>query len=489
MAEDHGSDGALAIVGIANGGIALGRRLAGMLSRRLMREVPFGVLNAQFHRDDIGSRPIPKAFMRTDIPFDISEMTIILVDDVIGSGRTARAAMNELFDHGRPGKVEIAVLCDRGSLGLPVSAKYVGLKVSLASDEQVMVKLAAEPSGSDCVMTGAGVPNPLQDLSGSEIECWARKDLVAIEDLSREEIDLVHSLATSFKQTLERKQKKLPSLRGKTIVNLFMEPSTRTRVAFEIAAKRLSADVITITQAASSIVKGETLKDTAKNIEALNADMIVLRHKSAGAAAYLARILDLPVINAGDGAHEHPTQALLDTFTMREHMGQDLTGKKITILGDILFSRVARSDIWALQKLGAKVTLAGPNTLVPQEFEQLGVEVVHDLKRALADADAVMLLRIQHERQASSHFPSLKEYTASFGLNKLRASWLKPGAIVMHPGPINRGVEVDSDLADSERSVILEQVTNGIVCRMAVLYLCANAAAIARANSSEVSFS
>jgi aspartate carbamoyltransferase catalytic subunit len=478
----RGHDGDFAIVAIANGGIALGRRLVSTLSRKLSRDIPFGVLNAQFHRDDIGSKPIPKAFMRTDIPFDITDMTVILVDDVIGTGRTARAAMNELFDHGRPACVELAVLCDRGSHGLPVDAQYVGLKVDLAADEQVMVKLSKEYAGTDCVLTGPGVPSPLQNLSGSEIECWSRKDLVAMEDISREEIDLVHSLAASFKQTLERKQKKLPSLRGKTIVNLFMEPSTRTRVAFEIAAKRLSADVITITQAASSIVKGETLKDTAKNIEALNADMIVIRHKSAGAAAYLARILSLPVINAGDGAHEHPTQALLDTFTMREHLGQDLSGRKITILGDILFSRVARSNIWALQKLGAKVTLAGPNTLVPQQFEEMGVEVVHDLKKALADADAVMLLRIQHERQTSSHFPSLKEYTASFGLNKLRASWLKPDAIIMHPGPINRGVEVDSDLADSNRSVILEQVTNGIVCRMAVLYLCANAAAITRSN-------
>lgn len=313
----------------------------------------------------------------------------------------------------------------------------------------------------------------------SESEYWNRKDLIGLEDLSRAEIDLIHSLAASFKQTLDRRQKKLPSLRGKTIVNLFMEPSTRTRVAFEIAAKRLSADVISISQEASSVVKGETLKDTALNIQALNADMIILRHKAAGSAAYLARILEVPVINAGDGAHEHPTQGLLDTFTLREKWGS-LEGRKVTILGDILFSRVARSNIWALQKLGAQVTLAGPNTLVPTQFEELGVKVVHDLREALHDADAVMLLRIQHERQTSSHFPSLKEYTASFGINKLRASWLKPGAVIMHPGPINRGVEIDSEIADGAQSVILEQVTNGIVCRMAVLYLCANAAAMMR---------
>jgi aspartate carbamoyltransferase catalytic subunit len=319
----------------------------------------------------------------------------------------------------------------------------------------------------------------------NETGIWTHKDLIGIEDLSRSDIDLIHSMAANFKKTLGRRQKKLPALRGKTIVNLFMEPSTRTRVAFEIAAKRLSADLVAISRDGSSVVKGETLRDTAENIVALNADMIVLRHSAAGAALYLSKILDIPVINAGDGAHEHPTQALLDTFTLREKWGcleshpdrPALAGRKITILGDILFSRVARSNIWALNRLGAHVTLAGPSTLVPRMFEELGTEVVHDLKTALADADAVMLLRIQHERQSSTHFPSLGEYTASFGLNETRASWLKPDALIMHPGPINRGVEIDSRLADSSRSVILQQVTNGIVCRMAVLLLTSNAAA------------
>jgi len=305
-------------------------------------------------------------------------------------------------------------------------------------------------------------------------EVWNRKDLIAIEDLSREEIDTVHRLAAQFKATLGRNQKKLPTLRGKTIINLFMEPSTRTRVAFEIAAKRLSADVTGIDRAASSLVKGESLRDTAQTIQALNADMIVIRHSAAGSAHYLSKVIDLPIINAGDGAHEHPTQALLDTFTMREKLG-DLAGRKVTILGDILFSRVARSNIWALQKLGAHVTVAGPSTLVPETFAQFGVEVCHNLKAALADADVVMLLRIQHERQASTHFPGLGEYRGMFGLNEERDAWLKPGAIVMHPGPINRGVELDSSIADGKRSVILEQVTNGIVTRMAVLYLCASA--------------
>lgn len=305
---------------------------------------------------------------------------------------------------------------------------------------------------------------------------WKRKDLIGIETLTREEIDIIFNHAENFKDTLVRSNKKLPSLRGHTIVNLFMEPSTRTRIAFEIAAKRLSADVISVMGNASSLVKGESLRDTAMNIQALNADMIIMRHSAAGSAKYLSEAIDIPVVNAGDGAHEHPTQALLDCFTIQERLGRDLKGKKVTILGDILFSRVARSNIWALTKLGAEVTLAGPATLVPKSFEKLGVTVCHQLKSALEDADAVMLLRIQHERQSSTHFPSLGEYTSMFGLNQKRAKWLKPKAIIMHPGPINRGVELDSDLADSGRSVILDQVTNGIAVRMAVLYLCSTIA-------------
>lgn len=303
---------------------------------------------------------------------------------------------------------------------------------------------------------------------------WHRKDLIGIEELSVDEIEVIFETATSFKATMDRSRKKLPSLRGITVVNLFLEPSTRTRVAFEVAATRLSADVITVSGDASSIVKGESLRDTALNIQALRADMIIMRHSAPGAARYLSERIAIPVVNAGDGAHEHPTQALLDAFTLREKFG-DLTGKKITILGDILFSRVARSNIWALTKLGADVTLAGPSTLVPKAFEKFGVRVVNDLEKALSRADAVMLLRIQHERQTSTHFPSLSEYTSMFGLNASRLSLLKPDAIVMHPGPINRGVELDSEIADSNRSVILEQVTNGIAVRMAVLYLCASA--------------
>jgi aspartate carbamoyltransferase catalytic subunit len=306
-------------------------------------------------------------------------------------------------------------------------------------------------------------------------EKWNRKDLISIEPLSREEIDTIHELARRFKELLATDPGNLPSLKGINVLNLFIEPSTRTRIAFEIAAKRLGADVTLVEKAASSLVKGESLRDTAQVVEALQSDVVVMRHSAAGSPHYLSNILKVPVINAGDGAHEHPTQALLDTFTMREKMGHDLSGKKVTILGDILFSRVARSNIYALQKLGASVTLAGPRTLLPEEFTQLGVEINTDLKSSLADADAVMLLRIQHERQTSTHFPSLGEYKSMYGLNQERESWLKPDAIIMHPGPVNRGVELDSSLADSERSTILQQVANGVFNRMAVIYLCLSA--------------
>src|SRR5207302_6168316 len=248
------------------------------------------------------------------------------------------------------------------------------------------------------------------------------------------------------------------------------EPSTRTRISFELAALRLTADVINFTAEASSLKKGETLKDTARNLEALNADIIIIRHSAAGAPHFLSRFLNSSVINAGDGAHEHPTQALLDTFTIRERR-RKIAGLNVTILGDILYSRVARSNIWALTKLGATVTLCGPPTLVPRVFEQMGCRVTYDVNEAIRDADIINLLRIQHERQRKTMFPSLNEYASLFGLNAARLARTKPDALIMHPGPINRGVEIDSDIADCSRSLILEQVTNGLAVRMAVLFL------------------
>ena len=302
---------------------------------------------------------------------------------------------------------------------------------------------------------------------------WNKRNLLGIEELTCSEINQILDVAKFLKNELDNGCSEKTYLRGKSIVNLFMEPSTRTRIAFELAAKSLNADVITVAEKSSSLTKGETLRDTALNIQALGADAIVLRHSSPGSPLFLSKIVDVPVINAGDGAHEHPSQALLDLYTIQERVGS-VNGMKITILGDILFSRVARSNYWALSKMGAEVTFAGPSTLVPKQFESMGAKVSHDLKEALKDADAVMLLRIQHERQTSTHFPSLDEYTTIFGLNRDRKKWLKEGTLILHPGPVNRGVELDSELADSSQSLILNQVTNGIAIRMAILYLCTN---------------
>jgi aspartate carbamoyltransferase catalytic subunit len=299
---------------------------------------------------------------------------------------------------------------------------------------------------------------------------WNRKHLLDIQSLSPEEIITVLDTARAFKAVGERAIKKVPALRGKTVVNLFVEPSTRTRISFELAAQRLTADVINFSAEASSLKKGETLKDTARNLEALNADIIVMRHSASGAPHFLARFLHASVVNAGDGAHEHPTQALLDTFTIREKKGK-IAGLNVTILGDILYSRVARSNIWALTKLGASVTLCGPPTLVPKVFEQMGCRVTSNVDEALENADIINLLRIQHERQRKTMFPSIGEYSSLFGLTKARLARTKPEALIMHPGPINRGVEIDSEIADSSRSVILDQVTNGLAVRMAVLFL------------------
>ncbi len=305
---------------------------------------------------------------------------------------------------------------------------------------------------------------------------WTRKDLIGLRDLSKEEIELILDTAASFGEVSQRSVKKVPALRGKTVVNLFLEPSTRTRMSFEIAEKRLSADTIGMTGSASSMTKGESLRDTAQNIEALKVDLIVMRHPSSGSAYRLSQYTSKGVVNAGDGINEHPTQALIDIFTVREHK-KNIKGLKIVYLGDILHSRVARSNIWGLTKLGAQVVVCGPKTLIPKDIEELGVKVELDPLKAVQDADAVTLLRIQLERQNESLFPSLREYADTYGMNEKLFQRAKPDAILMHPGPVNRGVEIENSLADSPRSVILQQVTNGIAVRMAVLYLLSGASA------------
>ena len=299
---------------------------------------------------------------------------------------------------------------------------------------------------------------------------FGHKDLFGMGQLSVRDIQLILDTAESLKEISERDIKKVPTLRGKSVVNFFYEPSTRTRTSFEMAAKRLSADTVSLSVSTSSMVKGETLIDTARNIQAMNPDLIVLRHSSSGAPQLLAREVKACVINAGDGINEHPTQALLDLFTIREKKGK-IEGLKVVIAGDISHSRVARSDIIGLTKMGAEVTVSGPPTMIPPGIEDFGVQVVHDPAEAVKEKDVVMMLRIQLERQGKALFPGLREYAVFFGLNREVLKQAKKDAIVMHPGPINRGVEITDDVADGPQSVILDQVTNGVAVRMAVMYL------------------
>jgi aspartate carbamoyltransferase catalytic subunit len=296
--------------------------------------------------------------------------------------------------------------------------------------------------------------------------------LIGIRDLTKTDIELIFTTADSFKEVINRPIKKVPSLRDITIANLFFENSTRTKLSFELAEKRLSADVVNFSASGSSVSKGETLVDTVNNILAMKVDMVVMRHPNPGAAKFLSDRIGARVINAGDGTHEHPTQALLDAFTIREKLGT-LEGKKVVIVGDILHSRVALSNILCLQKLGAEVMVCGPTTLIPKHIDKLGVKVSHNLRHALEWCDVANMLRIQLERQDIKYFPSLREYSMLFGLNKEILDSLTKEIVVMHPGPINRGVEITSDVADSKQSVILQQVENGVAIRMAVIYLLA----------------
>jgi len=297
-----------------------------------------------------------------------------------------------------------------------------------------------------------------------------QKDLLDIESLSAEEIGLVLDTATSFKEIGTRTIKKVPTLRGRTVVNLFYEPSTRTRVSFEIAAKRLSADAINVSVSGSSVSKGETLLDTVRNLQAMAPDVLVMRHPASGAPYFVARRLEAAVVNAGDGMHEHPTQALLDAFTIRERKGT-LAGLKVAIVGDLLHSRVFRSNVRLLTRMGSEVSVAGPPTLVPPEVEKLGARVALSIDDALAGADVIMMLRVQKERMQGAYFPSVREYFRLFALTRARMERAHPEAIILHPGPINRGLEIESAVADGPYSLILEQVTNGVAVRMAILYL------------------
>src|SRR4051812_14044723 len=304
---------------------------------------------------------------------------------------------------------------------------------------------------------------------------WTRKHLLGLADLSADELRFILDTALSFKEVSTRSVKKVPALRGRVVVNAFFEDSTRTRVSFALAAQRLSADVIDFSEKTSSTNKGETLIDTARNIEAMGIDILVLRHSAAGSADVLSRAMQCSVVNAGDGAHEHPTQGLLDLYTIRERFGR-IEGLKVAIVGDIANSRVARSNLFALSKLGAEVVLVGPPTLLPRSFEQLGARVVHDFDAVIGEVDVVNMLRVQFERTKTSQFPTVREFTRFFGLTWDRFQRCKKDVFVMHPGPMNRGIEIQSDIADGPQSGILTQVTNGLAVRMAVLYLVTQAA-------------
>lgn len=297
-----------------------------------------------------------------------------------------------------------------------------------------------------------------------------RKDLLGIEELSRKEIETILKTAESLKEISERAIKKVPYLRGKTVVNLFFEASTRTLASFALAEKRLSADSFNLSSSSSSVLKGETLLDTARNLEAMKIDFVVIRHSMPGAPHFIAKRLEASVINAGDGTHEHPTQALLDLLSLKEKFGK-IKGKKVLIVGDILHSRVARSNIWALKKMGAVVSVCGPPTLMPYKMEDMGVKVFYDLNEAIPDKDVIYVLRIQRERQTGGLLPSLREYIELYGITLERLEKAKKDVVIMHPGPINRGVELDPRVADGKHSIILEQVTNGVAVRMAILYL------------------
>jgi aspartate carbamoyltransferase catalytic subunit len=303
---------------------------------------------------------------------------------------------------------------------------------------------------------------------------WTRKHLLSLESLSAEELEVILDSAQGFREVSTRSVKKVPALRGRVVVNAFFEDSTRTRTSFSLAASRLSADIVDFYEKGSSVSKGETLIDTARNIEAMGVDVIVLRHPAAGAAEVLSRAVGCSVVNAGDGAHEHPTQGLLDLFTIRERFGK-IAGLKVAIVGDIANSRVARSNLWGLKKLGAEVILVGPPTLLPRAFESLGARCVHDFDSVVAEVDVINMLRVQFERIQSSQFPSVREFTRLFGLHPERFSRCKPDVFVMHPGPMNRGIEIASNIADGPNSGILTQVSNGLAVRMAVLYLVTHA--------------
>ncbi len=466
----------LVLLGIPRRGVPLAQRVADRIAAVEGATVAVGSLDVTMYRDDLRLRPA-RALLPTEIPHDgIDGKVVVLVDDVLYSGRTIRAALDALNDLGRPQAVRLAVLVDRGHRELPIRADFVGKNLPTSLAENVEVRLSEYDDADAVVITGGAAPSAsaaaTDPTSTGTEKPPMMKHLLSAGDLTRDDAELVLATAEELRSLADRPIKKLPALRGRTVVNLFFEDSTRTRISFEAAAKRLSADVINFAAKGSSVSKGESLKDTALTLEAMGADAIVIRHGSSGAPHRLAHTgwTRSSVINAGDGTHEHPTQALLDAFTMWRHLGS-LDGRRIALVGDVLHSRVARSNALLLRTLGAEVTLVAPPTLLPVGVEGWDVETSYDIDSVLPKADAVMMLRVQRERMNAAFFPTVREYSRRYGLDSRRMGSLQEHALIMHPGPMVRGMEITADVADSSRSVIVEQVTNGVAVRMAVLYL------------------
>lgn len=464
------ADQPLNVVGIRTRGSILANRLVARLRQAGHALVDHGVIDVTMYRDDIarlGPRPVVG---KTRLDVELDGKPLLLVDDVLWTGRTLRAAMDAVADFGRPSALKTAVLVDRGGRELPIKADFAGITVDdVPADRRVNVRFR-ELDGRDGIVIAAAETPRAPDSPPATGAAWRHRHLLALEELSADEIRFVLDTAASFKEVSTRSVKKVPALRGRVVVNAFFEDSTRTRMSFALAAQRLSADLIDFSEQGSSVSKGETLIDTARNIEAMGVDIIVLRHKAAGAAHVLARACRASIVNAGDGAHEHPTQGLLDLYTIRERFGR-IEGLKVAIVGDIANSRVARSDLWGLKKLGAEVILVGPPTLLPRSFEQLGARVCHRLDDVIGEVDVIQMLRVQNERMKSAQFPTVREFTQLFGLTWDRFQRCKKDVFVMHPGPMNRGIEIQSDIADGAQSGILTQVSNGLAVRMAVLYL------------------
>lgn len=507
------------LLGIPTRGVYLARRLADKLEEITGRTMPVGSLDITMYRDDLRLRPA-RALARTDIPGDgVDGRLVVLVDDVLFSGRTIRAALDALGDIGRPARYSSrssSTAATANSRSAPTtSARTSPRRCGRRSRSCSPRRTVATPCCSVCErpprpassstppyahQSRTDVPparphaaEPVRDRTPPAARPQARthdlqttehtqmkRHLISAADLTRDDAVLILDTAEEMARVADRPIKKLPTLRGRTVVNLFFEDSTRTRISFEAAAKRLSADVINFSAKGSSVSKGESLKDTALTLEAMGADAVVIRHGASGAPYRLATSgwIDGAVVNAGDGTHEHPTQALLDAFTMRRRLvgadagiGRGLDGRRITIVGDILHSRVARSNVLLLGTLGAHVTLVAPPTLVPIGVENWPCEVSYDLDEVLPKSDAVMMLRVQRERMNAAFFPTEREYSRRYGLDGDRMARMPEHAIVMHPGPMNRGMEITAQVADSDRCTAVEQVANGVSTRMAVLYL------------------